>query len=154
MQALLDLPSDISPPSVGPRIVGIQGAKRGELAIVDIDGEHQVSRRIADDEHRPHHHVASRHDAVTVDQRRLALHGQPQPDVVTVGRIRPTVAIAEQPFMPDDVAIRWRLTLLHRHRRDAERHFRQDGWLEDPRRAEDGHAVAVEYEPLSQHLPW
>jgi len=68
-------------------------------------------------------------------------------------RIRAAVAVVEEAVGVHAVFVRARVARGDGCRPDAERHLRQDGWLEDSLLADEGHPLAVEVEPLQQNGP-
>lgn len=60
--------------------------------------------------------------------------------------IRAAIAIAEEPAVDEPVVVGTILVLDGRRGVDGQRHFRQDGWLEDPRRPNQGDSGALEVE--------
>jgi hypothetical protein len=61
-----------------------------------------------------------------VDERHLALHREPQPDILTVTGISASVAISQQPVGAKNVFVRPFFAFDNRNGRDAEWHFWQD----------------------------
>jgi hypothetical protein len=87
---------------------------------------------------------------VQVDERRLPLHGEPQPHVVPVCRIGAAVAVAEKPAVLESIVVGAIPTLDRRRGVDGERNLGEDGRLEDPLRSDQGHPGALEVEPALQ----
>jgi hypothetical protein len=91
---------------------------------------------------------------VEVNERDLALHREPQADVLIVLRIGPSVSIPKQAVFAEGVIVRAGLPFDHRDGRDAEWDVGQHTRLEDALWAHERHALAFVDEPADEKLPW
>lgn len=119
----------------------------------DADREDEASRVVAHDVDGPFRHVETRHDAVEVDQRDVALHRQPQADILVMARVCPTIPIAQQAVVAKRVIVRTVLTFDDGNGRYAERDVPDDAGLEDALRTHERNALAVMLKPGRQHVP-
>ena len=99
--------------------------------VVDRDNEGEGLGVVLDDEDRPRRFIEALDGAMKVDQRSLALHGRPQPDVVSMVRIGAAIAVAEEPAVDEAVVVGALSVLDRRGGCDGERQLGQDGWLEN-----------------------
>src|SRR5262249_33255818 len=87
VQTLPNDRGDIPPPrGQSRRVVHLPDRWAADL-IVDGHDEGEGLGMIIDDEDGPRRLVQARHDSVQIDERSLALHGEPQSHVVSVARI-------------------------------------------------------------------
>ncbi len=85
-----------------------------------------------------------------VDERRLPLHGCPQAHVVAMMRIGAAIAIAKEAAVDEPVVVRALPVLDRRGGRDGEGQLRQDGWLEDALRSNQGTLTPSKSKPRSR----
>jgi hypothetical protein len=84
METLLKNSCRISPAKISFFGVVGPGAERHELSFIDSDGERQLCWVISYDIDRPSGLVKTRNNPLKINERNLALHGQPQADVVSM----------------------------------------------------------------------
>jgi hypothetical protein len=89
---------------------------------------------------------------VEVDQRYPALHGKPKTDVLVVPRVNASISIPKKTVFTECVIVRARLTLRHRHGRDAERDVAEDAGFEDTLGPHERDALTFIHEPFGKHL--
>ena len=77
---------------------------------------------------------------------------QAKPDVVGVARVRTPIAVRQHATLLEPVIVRSRLAVTRRRGRDAQGHFAQNGWLEDPGWSEKRHTLAIEQETALQEI--
>src|SRR2546425_4056084 len=103
MQALPDHRGHVLPPrGQRRRVVELPGRRSADL-VVDRDNEGEGLGVVLYDEDRPRRFIEALDDAVKVDEGSLALHGRPQPDVVSMVRISAAIAVAEEPAVDEAV---------------------------------------------------
>jgi hypothetical protein len=146
VQALPDHRRHILPPrGKRSRVVGLPGGRHVDLG-VDRHDEGEGLGVILDDEDRPRRFIEAGDDTVQVDEGRLALHGRPQPEVVSMTRIGASIAIAKEAGVGEAVVVGALAVLDRRGGCDGEGDIGEDGGLEDALRTDQRDAGAVEVE--------
>jgi hypothetical protein len=101
---------------------------------------------VFDNEDWPSGLVQAWNDPVQVDERNLAPHRRPQPDVVPMTGVSASIPIAKEAPLDESVIVRTLPPIDGRDGGNRERNLGQDGRLEDSLRPDQGHADAVKVE--------
>jgi hypothetical protein len=116
------------------------------LGCVHRHTETKARRIIGHNIDRPHRQVLTRNDAEEVDQRRSALHGESQANIIPMCRIGPPVTIEQKTTWPYAILVGAWPSLYYRDCGDTERYFRQQGGLEYTLGADERDADLLEGE--------
>src|SRR5512137_2073220 len=97
MDTLSRLPRHVPSSDIGFGIIDCIRNRSPKLLVINCNSERQPSRIISDDEYGPRGDGQPWDNAVEVHQRRASGHRGPEASVLVMLRVRPPIAVPEQP---------------------------------------------------------